>query len=544
MPLVVGGQTFAAGTFVGSGGADGNITVSVQADTKPFNAQIAGLVASAKKSFSGLISNIGNGLLLSLVALGSLLKLIIGLVVGIAAAFVGVIILLNRFGERLFSTFERGIDKTSAYFKLLEQLRTQFDLLRGAIFSIFATLLQAALPAIVTIVSWLTRMLDLFNQVLGALLGQKTVLKGIVNATQDQTKAEKAGALAAFDKLDVLKQQKDATADTSGVSFVQEQISDKAQSIADKIRGIFQSIKDIWQGFVKDWNDFWANSTLGKVLRELWQNFVTTWTQIWGVVQDTWNKIKLGWDEVVTGIKQILKGLLLGDWTLVFQGLVQVAKGVFDIIKAIIFGTFSGFSIYVAGVVNQVKIVVAALAPWFQEQWDKIKLAFGTFWFLMLTAANNNLNILKISMTSVFKSIVNTIIGFLNGMIQATVNGINSVVKAINTIQFTVPAWIPVIGGQSAGFNLATISAPKIPQLAQGAVIPPNAQFLAVLGDQKSGRNIEAPEGLIRQIIRDELGGQTQTVNVVAQVDGETLFKVQKRVALRHGTSLITAGNL
>lgn len=46
----------------------------------------------------------------------------------------------------------------------------------------------------------------------------------------------------------------------------------------------------------------------------------------------------------------------------------------------------------------------------------------------------------------------------------------------------------------------------EIPQLARGAVIPPNKKFLAILGDQTNGRNLEAPEDLIRQIVREESG--------------------------------------
>lgn len=53
-----------------------------------------------------------------------------------------------------------------------------------------------------------------------------------------------------------------------------------------------------------------------------------------------------------------------------------------------------------------------------------------------------------------------------------------------------------------------------IPQLASGAVIPPNGQFLAVLGDQRHGRNLEAPEGLIRQIVREESGGGGGTLRI------------------------------
>ena len=44
-----------------------------------------------------------------------------------------------------------------------------------------------------------------------------------------------------------------------------------------------------------------------------------------------------------------------------------------------------------------------------------------------------------------------------------------------------------------------------LPALATGAVIPPNQEFAAVLGDQRYGRNLEAPEGLIRQIIQEEM---------------------------------------
>ncbi len=66
-----------------------------------------------------------------------------------------------------------------------------------------------------------------------------------------------------------------------------------------------------------------------------------------------------------------------------------------------------------------------------------------------------------------------------------------------------------------------------IPYLAQGAVIPPRSEFLAVLGDQKHGNNIEAPEGLIRKIIREENGGQGgSTYNVAVNVAGRTLLDI------------------
>lgn len=75
--------------------------------------------------------------------------------------------------------------------------------------------------------------------------------------------------------------------------------------------------------------------------------------------------------------------------------------------------------------------------------------------------------------------------------------------------------------GIPSSFRLFEI--PRIPALAQGAVIPANHEFLAVLGDQKQGTNIEAPEELIRKIVREEAGAGTYTF--IAQLDGRTIFK-------------------
>ena len=67
---------------------------------------------------------------------------------------------------------------------------------------------------------------------------------------------------------------------------------------------------------------------------------------------------------------------------------------------------------------------------------------------------------------------------------------------------------------------------PQLPYLAQGAVIPPNRKFAAVLGDQRSGNNLEAPEGLIRQIVREESGGGADTAWNVQQGVAAALMQV------------------
>ena len=68
-----------------------------------------------------------------------------------------------------------------------------------------------------------------------------------------------------------------------------------------------------------------------------------------------------------------------------------------------------------------------------------------------------------------------------------------------------------------ASRSIPEIAAYNIPALARGAVIPPNREFLAVLGDQRSGNNLEAPEGLIRKIFREESGGANESVIMLLQ---------------------------
>lgn len=86
---------------------------------------------------------------------------------------------------------------------------------------------------------------------------------------------------------------------------------------------------------------------------------------------------------------------------------------------------------------------------------------------------------------------------------------------------------------------------PQIPYLATGAVIPPRAPFLAMLGDQRNGTNLEAPESLIRKLIREETGGElvvkaeVSFAGTMAQFV-RNLFPHIKAEAKRRGKSLAT----
>lgn len=136
-----------------------------------------------------------------------------------------------------------------------------------------------------------------------------------------------------------------------------------------------------------------------------------------------------------------------------------------------------------------IDFIVGIFTGDWERAWNGVKDIFTGIWDLVVAFLNTSINV---------------IIGVINGLISGVVDGINAVIRALNSLNFTVPDWIPGLGRKSFGFDIRYLTAPQIPYLATGAVIPPNAPFTAVLGDQKNGRNLEAPEDLIRKIVREE----------------------------------------
>ncbi len=153
---------------------------------------------------------------------------------------------------------------------------------------------------------------------------------------------------------------------------------------------------------------------------------------------------------------------------------------------------------------------------------------------------------LRLSAASAFSGIaggikapVNGAIAVSNKLISAVVEAVNAVGGALSRLSFSVPDWVPGLGGSSFGINIGRLEAPEIPYLAKGAVIPPRSPFAAVLGDQSSGVNIETPEALLRKIMREELpppGGGSY--RFTAELDRRTIFdEVISEARLRQGAS-------
>lgn len=112
--------------------------------------------------------------------------------------------------------------------------------------------------------------------------------------------------------------------------------------------------------------------------------------------------------------------------------------------------------------------------------------------------------------------------------------------KATVDIDATSPEGNYNSGGRMAAPVIPEIHTSSIPALARGAVIPPNREFLAVLGDQKNGTNIETPLSTMVQAFRQALSdmGYNGSSEAVLMLDRDVLGKVVYRLNKAEGNRI------
>ncbi len=266
-----------------------------------------------------------------------------------------------------------------------------------------------------------------------------------------------------------------------------------------------------------------ALKSLGIVIQELKPAFLWLW--------ENYLKPLAQWkgDQIVAYLRQFAEGLgdtsnailgslfPLGSWILSGKNLIstlaemcektltlaefsQMADNSFSsFLKNYVFsrgffaGTNSGLG-SLLGVFGQLATVFGSVSVDSEESWAILEEIWGDSGEYMeknVTAPA----------TEGVKAMSNSMIGIVNGMSASVLAGFNAVGQALNTIGFTVPNWIPGLGGNSIEFFIPYLSVPPIPMLAKGAVLPANRPFMAVVGDQRSGTNVEAPLSTIQEAV-------------------------------------------
>ncbi len=343
-----------------------------------------------------------------------------------------------------------------------------------------------------------------------------------------------------------------------------------AHAASELIIGFFdaasETIQSIdWQALGHQIADFLANIDWNGVMDSMFEAIGSAIgglaAFLWGLIEDAWNDVVDWWHEVAyEDGKFTIKGLLngigealknIGQWIKehIFQPFIDGFKKAFGIASpSKVMAEQGGFVI--DGLLNGIKKGIQPIIDLFTKLKEKIENILKKISEFVSNVFAGNWEDAWNGIKDIFKDVWNGIIGFLEKAVNFIIDGINWMISKLNTVHFETPDWVPLIGGKSFGISIPTLASVQLPRLASGAVIPPNREFMAVLGDQKSGTNIEAPADLIRQMVREELrayGGGTgsRKQTVILQVDrrelGRVVYQLNNEETQRVGVRLAGA---
>ena len=351
------------------------------------------------------------------------------------------------------------------------------------------------------------------------------------------------------------------------IAFYDESVKPFIDDIESGCASILATLLDLYNSYVVPIIDEWGTrleDLINGPLTDFVDKFLDVCAKIIDALQQIWNNVLvplINWilQNVIPLLAPVVKWLgdaaidLLGAAVEMANGILDMLGGLIDFLVGVFTGdwkkAFSGAGQIAQGFANTCGAVIEWIGDYILTPFmSLVKKLFSVDWVKYFGVAGIAPQVLCDLIKSIFKTMKNVFIGIMNfikyaftgdwrnawqsvkNIFSSIMSGIGDVVRApINGIISMVNQAIGAINNLIRGVNrIPHVNIPtigRIPHLASGAVIPPNQEFLAMLGDQKSGNNIEAPEGLIRKIVREESGKGNGSYTFVAQLDRKVLFK-------------------
>lgn len=316
-----------------------------------------------------------------------------------------------------------------------------------------------------------------------------------------------------------------------------DKVKSAAATVWEKITKVFtkawEGIKKAWEGCVNFFSAVWEGiktvfSVVGDVLsgyfKVAWEGIKFVWNTVVSYFKMIWDNIKL--------VFSVVKDVLSGDFSSAWEGIKEIwnnvtswFSGVWDGIKQVFSVVDTWFEDIFGDAWTKIKNVFASWGEFFGGLWDTVKQKFTDFGTKMGDAIGDAV-----------KSGINGVLSLIETTINKAINLINGGIDLINLIP---------------GVSVGKVGHITLPRLAQGAVIPPNREFLAVLGDQKHGTNIEAPldtivEAVMIALSKTNQGNKNSDININFTGNLSQLARILKpeiqREDKRGSTKLVRGG--
>lgn len=302
--------------------------------------------------------------------------------------------------------------------------------------------------------------------------------------------------------------------------------------------GILQGVTEFTEGlrttFETLYNDIIAPifGYIGETFTDLWDNHLAPlWDNIVSFVMSTVENLLALWNDCIKPIVDFVVAVCAPA----IVGAVDLIVGFVSYAAGMIADIIGGILTFLDGVIS---FVTGVFTGDWEKAWEGIKKIFQGVWDAIV---------------GVVKGAINGVIWIINALIAAVYSAVAGVINGLSDIVESIGDMI----GQDWGFSIPT-NPPQIPYLAKGAVLPPNQPFMAVVGDQKHGTNIEAPLETIQEavalvmedVIQSNIAGHEATIGVLREileailgieigdeVIGEAAARYSRRMNLRNGGS-------
>lgn len=412
-----------------------------------------------------------------------------------------------------------------------------------------------------------------FRGLILGVTGQDMLGQSAENAADAEEKlastAKKTGAavrrsLVSFDQLNRLNRGSGGGSSTTEESYgvyVPDAISPQVQQIVDQVLALLQPLMQIDLQPLR-----FALAQLGDSFAQLAQLAAASLQWLWfevltpliAWVMERFAPAMTEFFAAKIDLVTAALGPLLSGLTALYEALEPVIvyigqqvmsaisawQGAFEALTAMfqekgpqISGILQNVASVVTAVWNAISPVLSAIGAGFQSTFGQIGAVVATVVGFVVDALagvsgflsgvfTGNWQAAWDGIVDYLKGAVNAVIALLNSMLGRFASAVNSAIDGANSLSISIPEWVPIVGGNSYSPNLSHIDTPQIPYLAQGAVLPANRPFMAVVGDQHHGTNIEAPlatieqavAGVMRDSIDSNLAGHQATVQVLQEI--------------------------
>lgn len=295
---------------------------------------------------------------------------------------------------------------------------------------------------------------------------------------------------------------------------------ERSSGISEGLHGFIDGIESVWESTYNSMKPMFDR--IGEIVDWLWDKHL----------KELWHNIKDFFAATTEYLLALMNNVVLPIYRSISEVIGPYISDVVSIIGEVIGDVVAFISDIISGLMKTLTGLLDFITGVFTGNWKKAWSGIKDF----------------------FVGIWNIIWGTVKGVVNLIIDGLNILWRAIYTVFKGIAngiggaiGWIGSLFGKDWGFKLPE-KPPLIPKLARGAVLPANKPFLAQLGDQKNGRNLEAPESLLRDIYAEgnevtndllrQLIGAVQNAPVIVSVDSREIARANRTGESRLGKKL------